>query len=92
MTLEKNEHGVVQYPKNDARRLFVLLAAIDELDRATINTLEELIGINKGVTATHIANLNAYSGVTIRKEDPEYKIESWGDILNKMGVKTCLRG
>lgn len=92
MTLEKNEHGVLQYPKNDARRLFVLLAAIDELDRATINTLEDFTGINKGVIATHIANLNAFYGVVITKEGPEYKIESWGEILNKKGVKKCLRG
>ena len=31
MTYKQNEYGVTQYTKGDARRLFVLLAAIDAL-------------------------------------------------------------
>lgn len=92
MKLQKNEHGVIQYPKDDARRTIVLLAAIDELEYATITTLQDFTGINKGVIKAHIEKLNKYYDVKIEKDGPAYKIVSWGELLNKKGVMKCLRG
>ena len=35
MSFARNQFGVPQYPEHDARRLFVLLSAIDLLERPT---------------------------------------------------------
>ena len=90
--MTKNEHGVPQYPKADARRLFVLLAAIDSLERATLTTLSNFTGHNKGTIDADIAKLNEQYGVSITKEDAVYRIESWGDLLKKNAVKKFLIG
>ena len=39
MNYPKNHFGVPQYPENDARRLFVLLSAIDLLERPTVSAV-----------------------------------------------------
>ncbi|WP_202802449.1 hypothetical protein [Pseudomonas asplenii] len=44
---EVNEHGVPQYPKGHAGRLFVTLAAIDCLERATATSVAALTGLSK---------------------------------------------
>lgn len=87
-----NKHKVIQYPKNDPRRLFVLLYAIETLDRPTLTTISEYTGLNKGVIDSHTKNLNEFYGVTINKDGPVYAIASWGDILNREGVKKCVHG
>lgn len=87
-----NENKVIQYPKNDPRRLFVLLYAIETLDRPTLTTIAEYTGLNKGVIDGHVKNLNEFYGVTIDKVGPVYAIASWGDILNKEGVTRCVHG
>jgi len=87
-----NENNVVQYPKNDPRRLFVLLCAIELLERPTLTTLASFTGINKGVIDGHVNNLNEFYGVMIDKEGPVYVLRSWGDLLNKEGVLKCLYG
>jgi len=92
MTLTLNENGVPQYPKADARRLFVLLSAIDHLERATLTTLASYTGHNKGTIDADIAKLNEQFGVSIVKEGAVYRVNSWGDLLNKRSVKKFLGG
>lgn len=87
-----NAHGVPQYPKADARRLFVLLAAIDLLERPTLTSLAEFTGHNKGTIDADVAKLAEQYGVKIFKAGPVYGIEAWGDILRKSGVKKVLIG
>lgn len=90
--IEMNAHGVPQYPKADARRLFVLLAAIDKLERPTLTSLADYTGHNKGTIDADVAKLIEQYGVAIVKTGPVYDIESWGEILKKNGVKKVLQG
>lgn len=92
MTLTVNENGVPQYGKGDIRRLFVLLAAIDQLERPTLVNLVNLTGHNKGTIAVDIEKIGVQLGVVIAKNGPIYRIEDWGAILKKIGVKKHLKG
>lgn len=86
------ENKVTQYPKGDARRLFVLLAAIDSLARPTLTTLAESTGHNKGTIPVDVEKLREQFGVDIVKDGAVYGVKSWGDLLKKNGVKKLLRG
>lgn len=86
----KNHRGVTQYPKADARRLFVLLAAIDTLARPTIMTLSDYTGHNKGTVDRDVAKLNTQYGVQIVKAGAVFSIESWGSLLHRTQVLTFL--
>jgi hypothetical protein len=90
--IEMNAHGVPQYPKADARRLFVLLAAIDRLERPTLTSLADFTGHNKGTIDADVARLAEQYGVVVAKTGPVYSIEYWGEILKKAGVKKVLQG
>lgn len=90
--MTKNENGVTQYPKADARRLFVLLAAIDFLERPTLTTLSDFTGHNKGTIDADIEKLREQYGVTVEKNGPVYRVGSWGDLLKKGAVKKFLQG
>lgn len=79
-----------QYPKGDARRLFNLLIAIDELDRPTLTTLTERTGHNKGTIQADIEKLREQYDVKITKNNAVYKLDSWGSVLKKTGVKNIL--
>lgn len=90
--LPVNEHGVPLYPKGHTGRLLVTLAAIDTLDNPTATTVAALTGLSKGNIDTYVAALKNEMGVLIVKEGPTYRIESWGSILNKDGVRKVLTG
>ncbi|MFM0265491.1 hypothetical protein [Paraburkholderia sediminicola] len=92
MTFDVNEYGVPQYPKGDARRLFVVLAAIGHLERATLVTLAQYTGHNKGTINADVERLREQYGVDIKKDGATYSVRSWGAILKKGGVKEHLRG
>ncbi|MNJ61780.1 hypothetical protein D3C77_575860 [compost metagenome] len=88
--LEVNENGVPQYPKGHAGRLLVTLAAIDRLERATASSVAALTGLSKGKIDDYVQALNAELGTVIVKEGPVYRVESWGEILKRTGVKKSL--
>lgn len=88
----RNAHGVIQYPKGDARRLFVLIAAIDELEKPTLTSLAEFTGWNKGSIDRDIPGIETQYGVVIEKSDAVFSIKDWGKLLNKNEVKKILRG
>ena len=92
MKLAKNDFGVVQYPDDDVRRLFVLLSALDLLERPTLATIADLTGLNPETIDDEIERLHEQFSVQIHKLGNVYRIESWGDILKKEGVLRCLRG
>lgn len=89
---EVNQHGVPQYPKGDARRLFVVLAAIDSLERPTITTLAAYTGHNKGTIDADVVKLREQYGVDIGRDGAVFVLRSWGDVLKRAGVKKYLRG
>ncbi|HXA46226.1 MAG TPA: hypothetical protein VNW52_01250 [Burkholderiaceae bacterium] len=91
MTLPKNEFGVVQYPHDDARRLFVLLAALDLLERPTLQAIADLTSLNPESIDDDILRLQEQFGVQIHKQGHVYRIESWGDLLKKAGVQKRLK-
>lgn len=86
-SLIKNEYGVIQYPKGDVRRLLVLAAAVDALERPTITSLAKYTGHNKGTISKDINKLNEQLGVIITKTDSVYEIQSWGDLLKKGRIR-----
>ncbi|PCE30348.1 hypothetical protein [Burkholderia ubonensis] len=92
MEFEVNEYGVPQYPKGDARRLFVVLAAIEHLERPTITTLAAFTGHNKGTIDADVMKLREQYGVEIDREGAVFVVRSWGDVLKKGGVKKHLQG
>lgn len=91
MTFKKNEFGVVQYPEDDVRRLFVLLAALDLLERPTLATVADLTGLDPESVDDDIERLSEQFGVHIHKLGSVYRIESWGDVLKKDGVLKRLK-
>jgi hypothetical protein len=92
MTFPKNHFGVPQYPENDARRLFVLLSAIDLLERPTVSAIADLTSHAKESIDGDVLRLREEFGVVLHKVGEIYRIESWGDVLKKTGVKKFLKG
>lgn len=89
MSAEKG--GGAKYPKGDARRLFSLLLAIEELERPTLVSIVARTGHNRGTLQADVDRLNTQFDVSIVKDGPVYKIESWGRVLNKAGLRSYLQ-
>lgn len=92
MGFAKNQFGVPQYPENDARHLFVLLSAIDLLERPTISAIADLTSHDKDTIEDEVLKLREQYGVVLHKVGEVYHIESWGEVLKKSGVKKFLKG
>jgi hypothetical protein len=91
MTFKKNNFGVPQYPDNDARKLFVLASAIDLLERPTISAIADLTSLDKEMIDDDVAKLQEQYGMVLHKIGDIYRIESWGNVLKKRGVKKYLK-
>lgn len=91
MEYPRNHFGVPQYPDNDARRLFVLMAAIDLLERPTASAIADLTGLDTEAVDEDAMRLREQFGVVLHKVGDIYHIESWGDVLRKTGVKRHLK-
>jgi len=92
MTFPRNQFGVPQYPQHDARRLFVLLSAIDLLERPTLSAIADLTSHDKETIEADVQKLREQFGVVLHKVGEIYHIASWGDVLKKNGVKRYLKG
>lgn len=91
MTFLKNQFGVPQYPKDDARRLFVLAAAIHLLEHPTATAIDDLTGIDKTTIDDEVDKLREQYGMVIHKFGETYRIASWGKILNKGSVAQAMK-
>lgn len=91
MQFHKNQFGVPQYPHDDARRLFVLVSAIDLLERPTATAIDDLTGIDKTTIDDEVEKLREQYGMVIHKFGEIYRIESWGNILNKENVAKIMK-
>jgi hypothetical protein len=91
MALQKNQFSVPQYPESDARRLFVLLGAIDLLERPTISAISDLTSLDKDAIVIGMQVLQQQYGIDIQKLGEVYRIDSWGDVLNRQGVVRHLK-
>lgn len=91
MNPEKNQFGVPQYPPHDARRLFVLLSAIELLERPTVSALADLTGFDRESIENDVARLREEFGVVLARVGEVYHIESWGEVLKKNGVRRALK-
>ena len=92
MNYPKNQFGVPQYPDNDARRLMVLLAAIDLLERPTLSAIADMTSLDREAVDTGVMRLREEFGVDLHKVGDIYHIESWGELLKEAGVRNCLKG
>lgn len=91
MTPARNPFGVPQYPPTDARRLFVLLSAIDLLERPTAAAIADLTGCDRDGIEADVQTLREQYGVVLPRIGEVYHIESWGEVLKKNGVKKYLK-
>lgn len=91
MPFPKNQFGIPQYPPHDARRLFVLLCAIDLLERPTVAAIADLTGHDRETIDDEAKRLREEFGVGLARVGEVYHIESWGEVLKKNGVKRVLR-
>ena len=91
MSFPKNQFGVPQFPDHDARRLFVLLSAIDLLERPTVSAIADLTSQDRDRIDDDIMRLREEFGVVLHKVGEIYHIESWGDVLQKNGVTRFLK-
>lgn len=92
MDLFRNQFGVPQYPDEDVRRLFVLLAAIELLERPTQSALADLTGHPRETIDAAVLRLREEFGVNLHKVGDIYHIADWGDVLKARGVKRHLKG
>ncbi len=91
MSIARNQFGVPQYPVGDARRLFVLLSAIDLLERPTCSAIADLTGHDKDAIDDEVQMLRDQFGVVLHKVGEVYLIDSWGEVLKKRGVQRYLK-
>ncbi|HVL77018.1 MAG TPA: hypothetical protein VM406_13470 [Noviherbaspirillum sp.] len=91
MQYARNQFGVPQYPQDDVRRLFVLLCAVDLLERPTASAIADLTGHDRESIDADIMRLREELHVGIARVGEVYHIESWGDVLKKNGVKRILK-
>lgn len=85
-----NKFGVVQFPKGDIRRWFVLLAAIDHLKHPTLTSLADFTGWNKGSIQRDLPKVEEQLGIVIEKSGAVYKILSWGNLVSQKGIKNII--
>lgn len=91
MNLLRNQFGVPQYPDDDVRKLFVLLAAIDLLERPTQSALADLSGHPRESIDAAVHRLREEFGVKLHKVGEIYHIADWGDVLKLRGVRRHLK-
>lgn len=90
MRFGKNQFGVPQFPVDDARRLLVLLAAIDLLERPTTSAIADLTSFDKEGVDEEVQKLREQFGIQLHKVGEVYHIQSWGEMLNPEGVRKLI--
>lgn len=91
MSQPKNQFGIPQFARGDARRLFVLLTAIELLERPTIHAISDMTGCDTDEIEDAIGQLREQFGVEVARVGEVYHLEGWGEVLNKEGVRGVLR-
>ena len=86
MNLPRNQFGIPQFPAGDARRLLVLLCAIDLLERPTADAIADLTGFEREKVDAAVMRLREEFGVGLARVGEVYHIESWGAVLQPRGV------
>lgn len=86
-----NEFGVPQYPDGDVRKLMVLLAAIDLLERPTQSAVADLSGYARDEIDAGVMRLREECGVNLHRVGEIYHIEDWGPLLKQRGVQRHLK-
>lgn len=80
------------YPKGDLRRMLVVLAAIDELDVATLVRIADLTGLDKKTVIHLIDQARTQAGVVVGKNKAVYSITEWGPVIKREGARNYLLG
>lgn len=75
------------YPKGDARRYFVVLAAVDSMKKgeATIHRVATAIGCTRAEAQRAVQAVAEQFGVAFERNGSAYIISSWG-VLKKSSV------
>lgn len=74
------------YPKGDLNRIWLVLGAIDSLERPTLVSISKAIDMPKGSVNDVIKKLldGQVAGVTIKKTGAVYKVISWLDFRKEI--------
>jgi len=91
MTIACNQFGVPQYPDSDARHLFVLLAAINLLERPTIPAVADLTSMPRSTIETGLRILQQQYGIRFVRSGEVIHVDDWGNLLREDGVMRCLK-
>ena len=77
------------FPKGDARRYFVVLAAIDSMKKgdATIHRVAETIDCTRAEAQRAVHALGAQFSVCFERDGSAYVISSWGALKKPAVIK-----
>lgn len=82
-----NDFGLPIFPRDDARRLLVLLGAIDLLERPSLPALADLLGLDKELIDLDLDALQEQFGLSISRIGEVYRIADWGKLIRPEGVR-----
>lgn len=88
--MRKSKNPFRKYKKGDVRRLFILIAAIDSIERPTMCVLARYLGCSNASIGKSVEKINEQLGVNIVSENAVYRITKWGDMINKKSIKNIL--
>lgn len=88
--MKQKKKPFYQYTKGDVRRLLLLIAAIDHIERPTMHTLSQFLGCSNANVAKSVEKITEQLDVTIVNLDSVYRIKDWGVLLNKKSVRNIL--
>lgn len=77
------------FPKGDARRYFVVLAAIDAIrsGEATIHRVATVIGCTRAEAQRAVQAVSEQFGVTFDRAGSAYIISSWGVLKKSVAIE-----
>lgn len=76
------------FKKGDMRRVWFVLGAVAILDKPTLTSLVRATGMPKASINDTLNKLmeGQIPGLVLVKNDAEYQIDDWGDLVNKTPV------
>ena len=75
--------------RGDLRRLWLILGAVDALERPSLVAIVEAVGMPKPTVSDALKKLMSgqVPGLKIVKNGPVYEIQEWGGFITKTGVR-----
>ena len=80
---------MTQFLRSDLRRLWLILGAVDALERPTLTTIVQALKMPKPTVNDALKKLmsDQVPDLKIVKNGPVYEIHEWGGFITKAGVR-----